>query len=100
MTSVVNIASGAGVAPVKETYHGDLWAFRRQKLHVLPGAGAELRRAEERERMHALFDITNALQSGLPMAELFSAISERLRPVINHVSGSLSLLDKDSGKLH
>jgi hypothetical protein len=71
MTSVVNIASGAGVAPAKETYHGDLWAFHRQKLHVLPGAAAELRRADERDRMQALFDITNALQSGLPTAELF-----------------------------
>jgi len=98
--SVVNIASGAGVAPVKETYHGDLWAFHRQKLHVLPAAGTELRRADERDRMHALFDITNALQSGLPAGELFSAISERLRPVIHHVSGSLSLLDKATGKLH
>ena len=100
MTSVVNIASGAGVAPAKETYHGDLLAFHRQKLHVLPSAGTKFPWADERDRMHALFDITNALQSGLPTGELFSAISERLRPVINHVSGSLSLLDKVTGKLH
>src|SRR5579864_5654281 len=100
MTSVVNIASGASVAPAKETYHGGLWAFHRQKLRLLPGAGTELPRADERDRMHALFDITDALQSGLPAGELFSAISERLRPVINHISGSLSLLDKATGKLH
>ena len=100
MTSVVNIASGAGVALAKETHHSDLWAFHRQKLRLSPGAGTELPRADERDCMHALFDITNALQSGLPAGELFSAISERLRPVINHVAGSLSLLDKATGKLH
>jgi formate hydrogenlyase transcriptional activator len=99
-TGVVNIASGAGLALAKETYHGVPWAFHRQKLRLSPGAGTELPRADERYCMHALFDITDALQSGLPADELFSAISERLRPVINHVSGSLSLLDKATGKLH
>jgi formate hydrogenlyase transcriptional activator len=99
-TNVVNIASGASVALAKETYHGDLLAFHRQKLRLRPGAGMESPRADERDCMHALFDITNALQSELPTGELFLAISERLRPVINHVSGSLSLLDKATGKLH
>jgi formate hydrogenlyase transcriptional activator len=60
----------------------------------------ELPSAHERDRMNALFDITDALQSDLGAGDLFSAISERLRPVINHVSGSLSLLDKNTGKLH
>ena len=87
MTSVVNIASGASVALAKETHRSDLWAFHRQKLRLSPGAGTELPRADERDCMHALFDITDALQSGLPAGELFSAISERLRPVINHVCG-------------
>src|SRR5208282_6145514 len=100
MTSAVNIASGASVAPAKETHRGDPWAFHRQKLHLLPGAGTKLPRADERDCMDALFDITHALQSGLPAGELFSAISQRLRPVINHVSGSLSLLDKATGQLH
>ena len=100
MTSVVNIASGASVALAKETHHSDLWAFHRHKLRLPPGAGTELSRADERACMHALFEITDALQSGLPAGELFSAISERLRPVINHASGSLSLLDKATGKLH
>jgi formate hydrogenlyase transcriptional activator len=99
MTSVVNIASGAGVAPAKETYHSGLWAFHRQKVRFSAGTGTESPRADERDCMHALFDVTDALQSGLPTGELFSAISERLRPVINHVSGSLSLLDKSTGKL-
>jgi formate hydrogenlyase transcriptional activator len=99
-TSVVDIASGASVALAKEAYHGDLWAFHRQKLRLSPGAGAELPWADERDCMHALFDITDALQSGLSTGELFSAISERLRPVINHVAGSLSLLDNATGKLH
>jgi formate hydrogenlyase transcriptional activator len=99
-TGVVNIASGAGVVLAKETYRSDLWAFHRQKLRLAPGAGTELPRADERDCMHALFDIADALQSGLPAGELFSAISERLRPVINHVAGSLSLLDKATGKLH
>src|SRR5271166_2345963 len=98
--SVVNIASGASVALAKGTYHGDLWAFHRQKLRLSPGAGTEFPRADERDCMHVLFDITAALQSRLPAGELFSAISERLRPVINHISGSLSLLDKATGKLH
>ena len=99
-SSVVNIASGAGVALAKETHRSDLWAFHRQKLRLAPGAGTELPRADERDCMHALFDITDALQSGLPAGELFSAISERLRPVISHVAGSLSLMDKATGKLH
>ena len=98
--SVVNIASGASVALAKGTYHGDLWAFHRQKLRLSPGAGTEFPRADERDCMHVLFDITAALQSRLPAGELFSAISERLRPVINHISGSLSLLDNATGKLH
>ena len=100
MTSLANISSGAGVALAKETHRSDLWAFHRQKLRLAPGAGTELPRAHERDCMQALFDITNALQSGLPAGELFSAVSERLRPVINHVAGSLSLLDKATGKLH
>jgi len=100
MTSVVNIASGASVALAKETYHGGLWAFHRQKPRLSLGARTELPRTDERDCMHALFDITDALQSGLPAGELFSAISDRLRPVINHVSGSLTLLDKATGKLH
>ncbi len=99
MTSVVNIASAASVALAKEPYHGDLWAFHRQKLRLSPGAGTELPRADESNCMHALFDIADALQSGLPATELFSAISERLRPVIHHLSGSLSLLDKATGRL-
>jgi formate hydrogenlyase transcriptional activator len=98
-TAVFNIASGAGVAPAKENYHSGLWALHRQKVRFSAGTGTESR-ADERDRMHALFDITEALQSGLPAGDLFSAISERLRPVINHVSGSLTLLDKASGKLH
>ena len=60
-TSVVNIASGASVAPAKETFHGDLWAFHRQKLRFSPGAGTELPPADERDCVHALFDITDAL---------------------------------------
>jgi formate hydrogenlyase transcriptional activator len=100
MASVVNVASGASAALAKKTHHGDPWAFHRQKLHLLPGAGTKLPWADERDCMDALFDITQALQSGLPAGELFSAISQRLRPVINHVSGSLSLLDKVTGKLH
>ena len=74
--SVVNIASGASVALAKETHHSDLWAFHRQKHRLPPGAGTELSRADERACMHALFDITDALQSGLTTGELFSAISE------------------------
>ena len=99
-TSVVNIASGASVALAKETHHGYPWAFHRQKLRLSPGAGTESPRADERDRMHALFDVTNALQSELPIGKLFSAISERLRPVISHVAGSLSLMDKATGKSH
>jgi formate hydrogenlyase transcriptional activator len=99
-TSVVNIGSGSGAALAKETYRGDLWAFHRQKLRFSLGAGTEFPRADERDCLHALFDITEALQSGLPAGELFAALSERLRPVINHVAGSLSVLDKSTGKLH
>ena len=99
-SSVVNIASGASAALAKETHHSDFWAFHRQKLHVLPGACTESSRSDERYGIRALFDITNKLQSDLPTGELFSALSERLRPIINHESSSLSLLDKDTGNFH
>jgi formate hydrogenlyase transcriptional activator len=99
-TSVINIASAASAALAKETHHGDFWAFHREKVRLLPSAKRELPRTDERDCMHALFDITDALQSDLPTGELFLAISERLRPVINHASGSLSLLDKATGRLH
>jgi formate hydrogenlyase transcriptional activator len=88
------------VAVAKDTHHSNLWDFHRQKLHLSPGAGAELPRADERDRMQALFDITDALVSDLPTAELFSTISERLRAVISHDLASLTLLDKVTGNLH
>ena len=84
----------------KDTHLANVWNMHRQKLRLEPDAAGELPRANERDRMHALFDITQALVSELRPAELFSAISERLRPVINHASGSLCLLDKATGKLH
>ena len=99
-SSVVNIASTAGVALAKEGYHGNLWAFHREKLHLSPGTGTEWQRADERDCMHALFDITDALVSDLTTGELFSTISERLRAVISHDLASLTLLDKETGKLH
>lgn len=54
---------------------------------------------QERERMHALFEITTAITSKLPMDELFRAISEQLSRVIKHDLASFRLLDRSTGKL-
>ena len=54
----------------------------------------------ERDRMRALFEITNALVSKLPMDELFSAISEQLSRVVAHDFAAVTLLDKATGEIH
>jgi formate hydrogenlyase transcriptional activator len=52
----------------------------------------------ERDRLRTLFDITNALVSKLPAAELFSAISAQLSRVIPHDFSVLTLRDR-TGRL-
>jgi formate hydrogenlyase transcriptional activator len=54
--------------------------------------------ARERDRLRALFDITNALVSKLTPNELFPAISEQLSRVIKHDFALLTLRN-DSGRL-
>lgn len=54
----------------------------------------------EHDRMRALFDITNALVSKLPLEELFPAISEQLSRVVAHDSAVMTLLDKATGEVH
>jgi formate hydrogenlyase transcriptional activator len=54
---------------------------------------------EERERMRALFKITNALVSKLPMDELFPAISEQLNRMVAHDLAWMALLDKATGEI-
>ena len=53
----------------------------------------------ERDRMRALFEITNALVAKLPMEDLLAAISEQLNRVVAHDFAVLTLLDKDSGEI-
>jgi len=53
----------------------------------------------ERDRLRALFDITNALVSKLSWGELFSAISTVLGKVIAHDGAAVTLLDKATGRL-
>ncbi len=51
----------------------------------------------ERDRIRALFDITNALVSKLEPDRLFSTISEQLSTVIQHDYASLSLRNDSGG---
>ncbi|HWR50708.1 MAG TPA: sigma 54-interacting transcriptional regulator [Bryobacteraceae bacterium] len=53
----------------------------------------------ERDRLRALFDITNALVSKLSPDELFSAISAQLSQVVSHDFAMLTLLNKSNGRL-
>jgi formate hydrogenlyase transcriptional activator len=53
----------------------------------------------ERDRMRALFEITNALVAKLPMDDLFSAISEQLNRVVAHDFAVMTLLDKATGEI-
>jgi formate hydrogenlyase transcriptional activator len=54
----------------------------------------------ERDRMRALFEITNALVSKLPMEDLLAAISEQLNRVVAHDFAVVTLLDKATGEIH
>jgi formate hydrogenlyase transcriptional activator len=51
----------------------------------------------ERDRLRALFEITNALVSKLSPAELFPAISAELGKVIAHDSAGITLLNRTTG---
>src|SRR5579864_2579154 len=53
----------------------------------------------ERDRLRALFDITNALVSKLALDELFSAIGAQLSKLIGHDYSMLTVSNSDSGKL-
>jgi formate hydrogenlyase transcriptional activator len=53
----------------------------------------------ERDRMRALFEITNALVAKLPMEDLLAAISEQLNRVVAHDFAVLTLLDKANGEI-
>jgi formate hydrogenlyase transcriptional activator len=54
----------------------------------------------ERDRIRALFQITNALVSKLPMDELFAAISEQLSAVVSYDFAAVTLLDPATGEIH
>jgi formate hydrogenlyase transcriptional activator len=51
----------------------------------------------ERDRLRALFEITNALVSKLSPAELFPAISTELSKVIAHDTAGVTLLNRSNG---
>jgi formate hydrogenlyase transcriptional activator len=53
----------------------------------------------ERDRLRALFEITNALVSKLSLAELFPAISEQLGRVIAHDSAGVTLRNRKTGEV-
>src|SRR5579864_1209739 len=53
----------------------------------------------ERDRLRALFDITNALVSKLAPDELFSAIGAQLSKLIRHEYSMLTVSNSDSGQL-
>ncbi|NWF85448.1 MAG: sigma 54-interacting transcriptional regulator [Bryobacteraceae bacterium] len=55
--------------------------------------------AEERDRVSALFDITNSLVSKLPIKELFPAISDQLSRVVVYDFAWIGLLDSKTGEL-
>ncbi|MDR3719082.1 MAG: sigma 54-interacting transcriptional regulator [Bryobacteraceae bacterium] len=53
----------------------------------------------ERDRLRALFEITNALVSKLSPAELFPAISEQMGRVIAHDAAGVTLLNRKTGQI-
>jgi formate hydrogenlyase transcriptional activator len=53
----------------------------------------------ERDRLRALFEITNALVSKLSPAELFPAISEQMGRVIAHDAAGVTLLNRKTGEI-
>ena len=53
----------------------------------------------ERDRLRALFEITNALVSKLSPAELFPAISTELSKVIAHDTAGVTLLNRSNGEV-
>ena len=55
---------------------------------------------KERDRIHALFEITTALVSKLPMDELLHEISSQLSKVVAHDAAVLVRLDKTTGTVH
>jgi formate hydrogenlyase transcriptional activator len=66
---------------------------------AVDGFLAKQQLADERDRIRALFDITNALVSKLSPDELFSAISEQLARVIRHDFAVLTLYDENTRTL-
>jgi len=53
----------------------------------------------ERDRLRALFEITNALGSKLSPAELFPAISEQLSRAIAHDAAGVTLVNRKTGDI-
>jgi formate hydrogenlyase transcriptional activator len=66
---------------------------------AVDGFLAKQQLVRERDRVRALFDITNALVSKLSPDELFSAISEQLSRVIRHDLAVLTLCNEATGGL-
>ena len=54
----------------------------------------------ERDRIRALFQITNALVSRLPMEDLFAGISEQLNTVVAYDFAVVGLLNEATGEIH
>jgi formate hydrogenlyase transcriptional activator len=52
----------------------------------------------ERDHQHLLLEVNNAVVTHLDLEDLFMAVSECLRKVIQHDGSSLLLYDKDTGK--
>ncbi|MFB3778168.1 MAG: sigma 54-interacting transcriptional regulator [Bryobacteraceae bacterium] len=66
---------------------------------AVDGFLAKQQLVRERDRLRALFDITNALVSKLSPDDLFSAISEQLSRVIRHDIALLTLCNEITGGL-
>jgi len=99
LTSTRNVWSANGMTIAPSSAEAGPWAFHSSKLRLISRERRDLPE-QARNYMRALFDITHALASDVPLAELFSSISERLRAVISHDLGCLTLLDKATGNLH
>jgi formate hydrogenlyase transcriptional activator len=54
----------------------------------------------ERDRVRALFEITNALVSKLPLEDLFEAISQQLSAILPYDFALIALLDESTGEAH
>jgi formate hydrogenlyase transcriptional activator len=96
---ILALGFGAAFEPDEESLH----FLERVASEVAVAVDGYLVRQElvyERDRIRALFQITNAIISKLPMEDLFAAIGEQLSTVVAYDAAAVLLLDDATGEIH